>query len=101
MFTQEELQREINKIALKAFKAGIKNEQQRQLHKKNKKRKLFTKKTRRWVLLLQANQCRNCKRYLNVYEFDHIDGEKSNNYIGNCQALCPNCHAEKTRKRIV
>jgi 5-methylcytosine-specific restriction endonuclease McrA len=32
-----------------------------------------------------------------VWDYDHIDGNRSNNKISNCQALCPNCHAKKTR----
>jgi len=34
---------------------------------------------------------------LEVFNFDHIDGDRSNNSFFNCQALCPNCHARKTR----
>ena len=33
-----------------------------------------------------------------IWDFDHIDGDSSNNSLSNCQALCPNCHAKKTRK---
>ena len=28
-----------------------------------------------------------------VVQIDHIDGDKSNNTIGNLRVLCPNCHA--------
>jgi len=39
-----------------------------------------------------------CLNKLDVTDFDHIDGNSSNNRLENCQALCPNCHAKKTRK---
>jgi 5-methylcytosine-specific restriction endonuclease McrA len=32
-----------------------------------------------------------------VWNYDHKNGDRSNNKITNCQALCPNCHAKKTR----
>jgi HNH endonuclease len=37
-----------------------------------------------------------CKESSGVWDFDHIDGNGSNNAPSNCQALCPNCHAKKT-----
>ena len=30
------------------------------------------------------------------YDFDHADGDRSNNDISNAQALCKNCHGFKT-----
>jgi hypothetical protein len=33
---------------------------------------------------------------LGVWDYDHKDGNRSNNHARNCQALCPNCHAKKT-----
>lgn len=35
------------------------------------------------------------------FDFDHIDNDRSNNDFSNCQALCPNCHAIKTRREII
>jgi len=32
-----------------------------------------------------------------VWDYDHIDGNRSNNSPDNCQVLCPNCHAKKSR----
>lgn len=62
------------------------------------KRKDFSKMTRQITLIKQADKCNECKKKLEVINFDHIDGNRSNNSITNCQALCPNCHAKKTRK---
>jgi 5-methylcytosine-specific restriction endonuclease McrA len=38
------------------------------------------------------------KEESDVWEYDHINGNSSDNRLENCQALCPNCHARKTRK---
>ncbi len=61
------------------------------------KRKDFTPRIKRTVLQSQNMLCRNCWMVLDIYEFDHIDGNRENNYISNCQAFCPNCHARKTK----
>ena len=65
---------------------------------KPQKRKKFSKKTKDAVLKDQNNFCRTCLQYLEVAEFDHIDGDRSDNSRFNCQALCPNCHAKKTKR---
>ena len=39
-----------------------------------------------------------CNAKLFYCHFDHIDRDRSNNSLGNCQALCPNCHDLKTRR---
>ena len=72
------------------------------LRAKKKKRKNFTPGAQKEILLQQNFQCADCGKKFNEKRrphFDHIDGDRSNNNIWNCQALCPNCHAEKTRKR--
>ncbi len=47
----------------------------------------------------QKKRCNICKNKLTVCDFDHIDGDSSNNSLSNCQAICPNCHAEKSRQK--
>ena len=64
-----------------------------------KPRRYFTKSVKKRVLSRQDHKCNNCDRVLGVVNFDHIDGNSSNNSAWNCQALCPNCHARKTRKK--
>ncbi len=59
----------------------------------------FSKKIRKWTLIVQNYRCNHCQRVLDVVNFDHIDGNRANNLYYNCQALCPNCHAKKTRKQ--
>ena len=72
------------------------------INEKNEKaksgvRKQFSKLTKEKVLKNQKNRCKLCGKKSDVWDFDHIDGNKANNDISNCQALCLNCHAKKTR----
>lgn len=62
-------------------------------------RRNFSKTVKQKTLARQAYRCRLCEKFLSVINFDHIDDNRSNNHISNCQALCPNCHAMKTRTR--
>jgi len=61
-------------------------------------RRGFSSSVQHQVLKKQDHRCNNCRRVLNVVDYDHIDGNRSNNDVSNCQALCPNCHAIKSRK---
>jgi HNH endonuclease len=62
---------------------------------RTKKRRYFKADVKREVLKDQNYNCAICKRSTGVWDYDHIDGNRSNNDISNCQALCPNCHAKK------
>jgi len=66
---------------------------------KRGKRKQFSTKTQKLALLKQRNLCADCGIFLWYPEFHHKDGDRTNNHISNCEALCPNCHAKKTRKK--
>jgi len=68
-------------------------------NKSKLKRKSFSPTIQELVFKRQAYRCNICKERLDAINFDHIDGNRSNNSITNCQALCPNCHAKKTRKK--
>jgi hypothetical protein len=61
-------------------------------------RRPFPKEVRDTILEKQKNKCANCntKIYPPLLHFDHINGNRSDNRISNCQALCPNCHVLKT-----
>ena len=63
-----------------------------------KPRRGFSEIIKNQVLAVQNNRCNYCQRMLDVTNFDHIDGNRANNRYSNCQALCPNCHAKKTRR---
>ena len=64
---------------------------------KPKARRNFSNPTKAIVLSEQKNRCNDCGKKAKNWDFDHIDGDNSNNSLNNCQALCPNCHAKKTR----
>lgn len=61
-------------------------------------RQHFSNDVKSQILRKQKYKCAICKKFLNVYDFDHKDNDRSNNSYSNCQALCPICHAIKTRK---
>lgn len=61
-------------------------------------RQHFSNEVKSQILKKQNYKCANCKKLLNIYDFDHKDDDRSNNSYSNCQVLCPICHAIKTRK---
>jgi preprotein translocase subunit SecG len=64
---------------------------------KRRERQHFSDSVKQNLLRKQDHKCAYCKRILNVVDWDHKNGNRSNNTESNCQALCPNCHAIKTR----
>lgn len=62
-----------------------------------KERRYFSLEVKRQVLKNQDYKCAICKRNTGIWDYDHKNGDRSNNKLSNCQALCPNCHAKKTR----
>ncbi|MDQ4074063.1 MAG: HNH endonuclease [Thermoproteota archaeon] len=66
--------------------------------RKTKRRRGFSQSVQHKVLKKQNHQCAYCKKLLNVVDYDHKNQDRSDNRVSNCQALCPNCHAVKTRK---
>jgi hypothetical protein len=60
-------------------------------------RKYFTAEVKRKILKRQCHKCAKCNWNAGVFDFDHKDGNRSNNKMSNCQELCPNCHARKSR----
>jgi len=66
---------------------------------KGVERRNFSYATTRVVLEKQKNCCAICKMNLTskIIQYDHVDGDRSNNEIDNCRALCSNCHSKKTR----
>ena len=62
-----------------------------------KKRRVFSETTKRTALFRQGFVCNMCKMPSELWDYHHIDGVRSNNWPSNCEALCPNCHAKKTR----
>jgi hypothetical protein len=68
------------------------------LRKKFMIRQHFSSEVKSQILEKQNYKCASCKKFLNIYDFDHKDNDRSNNSYRNCQALCPLCHAIKTRR---
>ncbi len=64
---------------------------------KKVKRRIFTQKTKSRVLKRQNYRCKNCDTSLNHWDFDHIKS-RGDNSPSNCQALCLDCHREKTSR---
>ena len=70
----------------------------RRRRRKIRERKGFPNHVKENILRTQDHKCARCRKILNVVDWDHKNGDRSNNKETNCQALCPNCHAIKTRK---
>ena len=63
-------------------------------------RRQFSKLTKQKTLIKQNFRCNSCGNPLEEVEFHHKNGNRTDNRLENCQALCPNCHAKKTRKKF-
>ena len=85
-------------ILLSLILASEKGSKPSKIGVKSSKRRQFSKLTKQRILISQIFRCAKCSNPLEIADFDHIDGDKTNNDISNCQALCPNCHAKKTRR---
>ncbi len=48
----------------------------------------------------QYGRCNICYRNPTRWVYDHIDGNKRNNDLSNCQGLCPQCKSEKMMIKI-
>ena len=46
----------------------------------------------------QYGKCNMCFTPALHWKYYHIDGNKSNNELNNCQGLCPNCYSVKTER---
>jgi hypothetical protein len=65
-----------------------------------RERKPFPAKVKYQILVTQKKRCATCKGYMERLdrEFDHKNGDRSNNKMSNCQALHTRCHRKKTVK---
>jgi len=60
-------------------------------------RKSFSELTKQMTLIKQDFCCKDCKKYSEVLEFHHKNGDRSDNRPSNCEALCPTCHRKRHR----
>ena len=60
------------------------------------KRRAFNQATKNATLIRQNYRCNICGSTPENWDFDHIESRADNSY-GNCQALCLDCHRNKTR----
>ena len=65
--------------------------------KRKASRRQFPKLTKQKTLIGQNFCCNSCGNPLEEAEFHHKNGNRSDNRLENCEALCTNCHARKTR----
>ena len=63
-----------------------------------RERQYFSDSIKENIFDKQRHKCGHCKRLLNLVDYDRKDNDRSNNKESNCIALCPNCHAIKTRR---
>lgn len=68
-----------------------------QRDKRRRKRRDFPADVKKQKLHDQNYKCAICNKSAGVWDYDHIDGNRSNNKSRNLQVLCPNCHAKKSR----
>jgi hypothetical protein len=69
----------------------------RRRYGKHRERRYFPTSVKLDTKRKQQNKCAICKKNAaGIWQFDHKDGNRTNNSPNNCQALCPNCHAKKT-----
>jgi hypothetical protein len=63
-------------------------------NEKKVKRRHFSTLVKVDTIIRQKSKCAICKVALNTYglDFHHSDGNRSNNKISNCKALCTSCH---------
>lgn len=65
---------------------------------KHKERRDFPEPVKEKVLERQHHRCADCHHVLSTTDWHHRNGNRSDNRESNCVALCPNCHADRTRR---
>jgi hypothetical protein len=46
----------------------------------------------------QYGKCAHCGRPPPRWEYHHVNGDRSDNSMSNCEGLCPNCHSVETHE---
>jgi hypothetical protein len=50
------------------------------------------------VRIRQDGKCAHCGKPPPRWDYHHVDGDRSNNSMSNCEGLCPNCHSVETHE---
>ncbi len=62
-------------------------------------RRGWNEQQKRKVRNRQNGRCASCNDTPPRWEYHHIDGNRSNNDMSNCEGLCPNCHSVETHEK--
>ena len=58
----------------------------------------WTEAEKEKVRTRQDGKCAKCQKPPPArWEYFHLDGDRTNNSLENCEGLCPNCYSVKTR----
>jgi hypothetical protein len=66
-----------------------------------KERQDFSEPVKVKTLEKQGHRCADCNKVLPILDWHHRNGDRSDNRESNCLALCPNCHANRTRRSVI
>ena len=61
-------------------------------------RKGWSEKEKKQIRMKQDGKCAICLEPPPRWDYHHLDGNRSNDSLDNCQGLCPNCHSVKTHE---
>ena len=71
-------------------------------YKKNDKSNLirrgWTPDEKEQVRIRQDGKCAHCRKPPPRWEYHHVNGDRSDNRLSNCEGLCPNCHSVETHE---
>jgi len=61
-------------------------------------RKGWTVDEKEHVRIRQDGKCAHCNKPPPRWEYHHVNGDRSDNSLDNCEGLCPNCHSVETHE---
>jgi hypothetical protein len=61
-------------------------------------RRGWTPDEKEQVRIRQDGKCAHCGKPPPRWDYHHVDGNRSNNSLDNCEGLCPNCHSVETHE---
>ena len=61
-------------------------------------RRGWTVEEKEQARMRQDGMCAHCGKPPPRWQYHHVDGNRSNNSMNNCEALCPNCHDVETHE---